>query len=43
MEVVQKFKLGIYHVLVTTDVAGRGLDIKNKYVVNFEIVKDIIP
>jgi ERCC4-related helicase len=42
MEVIQKFKLGIYHVLVATDVASRGLDIKNKYVVNFEIVKYII-
>jgi hypothetical protein len=42
MEVLQKFKLGIYHVLVATDVATHGLDIKNKSIVNFDISKDII-
>lgn len=42
MEVLQKFKSGIYHVLVATDVAARGLDIKSiKSVVNFDIAKDI--
>eukprot|EP00249_Psilotum_nudum_P022633 c28591_g1_i1 orf=474-2897(-) len=42
MEVLQKFKSGIYHVLVATDVAARGLDIKSiKSVVNFDIAKDM--
>ncbi|KAL6965649.1 RNA helicase [Sarracenia purpurea var. burkii] len=35
MDILQKFKGGIYHVLVATDVAARGLDIKSiKSVVN---------
>ncbi|GKU87031.1 hypothetical protein SLEP1_g1489 [Rubroshorea leprosula] len=29
MEILQKFKFGIFHVLVATDVAARGLDIKS--------------
>ncbi|KAL1558358.1 DEAD-box ATP-dependent RNA helicase 24 [Salvia divinorum] len=42
MEILQKFKSGIYHVLVATDVAARGLDIKSiKSVVNFDIAKDM--
>lgn len=42
METLQKFKAGIYHVLVATDVAARGLDIKSiKSVVNFDIAKDM--
>ncbi|CAN6469038.1 unnamed protein product [Victoria cruziana] len=42
MEVLQKFKSGIYHVLVATDVAARGLDIKSiKSVVNFDIARDM--
>ncbi|XP_057782226.1 DEAD-box ATP-dependent RNA helicase 24 isoform X2 [Salvia miltiorrhiza] len=42
MEILQKFKSGIYHVLVATDVAARGLDIKSiKSVVNFDISKDM--
>ena len=42
MEVLQKFKSGIYHVLVATDVAARGLDIKSiKTVVNFDIARDM--
>ncbi|KAK8913783.1 DEAD-box ATP-dependent RNA helicase 24 [Platanthera zijinensis] len=42
METLQKFKAGIYHVLVATDVAARGLDIKSiKSVVNFNIAKDM--
>lgn len=42
MEVLQKFKSGVYHVLVATDVAARGLDIKSiKSVVNFDIARDI--
>lgn len=42
MEVIQKFKSGIYHVLVATDVAARGLDIKSiKSVVNFDVARDI--
>ena len=31
----QKFKLGTYHVLVATDVAAHGLNIKS--VVNFDV------
>ena len=39
---LQKFKSGIYHVLVATDVAARGLDIKSiKPVVNFDIARDM--
>ncbi|XP_011079538.1 DEAD-box ATP-dependent RNA helicase 24 isoform X1 [Sesamum indicum] len=42
MEVLQKFKSGTYHVLIATDVAARGLDIKSiKSVVNFDIAKDM--
>ncbi|XP_051181526.1 DEAD-box ATP-dependent RNA helicase 24 [Lolium perenne] len=42
METLQKFKSGIYHVLVATDVAARGLDIKSiKTVVNFDIAKEM--
>lgn len=42
MEVLQKFKSGHYHVLVATDVAARGLDIKSiKTVVNLDIARDM--
>ncbi|CAL1377930.1 unnamed protein product [Linum trigynum] len=42
MEILQKFKSGVYHVLIATDVAARGLDIKSiKSVVNFDIAKDM--
>ncbi|KAJ8440856.1 hypothetical protein Cgig2_000744 [Carnegiea gigantea] len=42
MEILQKFKSGTYHVLVATDVAARGLDIKSiKSVVNFDTAKDM--
>ncbi|KAG6408002.1 hypothetical protein SASPL_131004 [Salvia splendens] len=42
MEILQKSKYGIYHVLVATDVATQGLDIKSiTYVVNFDIAKDM--
>ncbi|KAJ7565134.1 hypothetical protein O6H91_02G049400 [Diphasiastrum complanatum] len=42
MEVLKKFKSGVFHVLVATDVAARGLDIKSiKSVVNFDIAKDM--
>ncbi|KAG0626762.1 hypothetical protein M758_2G149700 [Ceratodon purpureus] len=42
MEVLQKFKNGIYHILVATDVAARGLDIKSiKTVVNVDIARDM--
>lgn len=42
MEILQKFKSGIYHVLIATDVAARGLDIKSiKSVVNFDIARDM--
>ncbi|KAK3034627.1 hypothetical protein RJ639_033582 [Escallonia herrerae] len=42
METLQKFKSGTYHVLVATDVAARGLDIKSiKSVVNFDIARDM--
>lgn len=42
MDILQKFKSGIYHVLIATDVAARGLDIKSiKSVVNFDIAKDM--
>ncbi|KAM3358140.1 DEAD-box ATP-dependent RNA helicase 24 isoform X1 [Capsicum galapagoense] len=41
-ETLQKFKSGIYHVLIATDVAARGLDIKSlKSVVNYDIAKDM--
>ncbi|CAI9104881.1 OLC1v1003666C3 [Oldenlandia corymbosa var. corymbosa] len=42
VEVLQKFKNGTFHVLIATDVAARGLDIKSiKSVVNFDIAKDM--
>lgn len=42
MDILQKFKSGIYHVLVATDVAARGLDIKSiKSVVNIDIARDM--
>lgn len=42
MEVLKSFKTGVFHVLVATDVAARGLDIKSiKTVVNFDIAKDM--
>ncbi|KAJ7973071.1 DEAD-box ATP-dependent RNA helicase [Quillaja saponaria] len=42
MEILQKFKSGTYHVLIATDVAARGLDIKSiKSVVNFDIARDM--
>lgn len=42
MDILQKFKSGIYHVLIATDVAARGLDIKSiKSVVNFDVARDM--
>ncbi|KAK8555626.1 hypothetical protein V6N13_046153 [Hibiscus sabdariffa] len=42
MEILQKFKSDIYYVLIATDVAARGLDIKSiKSVVNYDIPKDM--
>lgn len=42
METLQKFKSGTFHVLIATDVAARGLDIKSiKSVVNFDIARDM--
>ncbi|XP_078443114.1 P-loop containing nucleoside triphosphate hydrolases superfamily protein [Wolffia australiana] len=42
MEILQTFKAGIFHVLIATDVAARGLDIKSlKSVVNFDIARDM--
>ncbi|KAJ4850344.1 DEAD-box ATP-dependent RNA helicase 24 [Turnera subulata] len=42
METLQKFKSGVYHVLVATDVAARGLDIKSiKSVVSYDIARDM--
>ncbi|CAN4112807.1 unnamed protein product [Withania somnifera] len=42
MGTLQKFKSGIYHVLIAIDVAVRGLDIKSlKSVVNYDIAKDM--
>ncbi|XP_065860313.1 DEAD-box ATP-dependent RNA helicase 24 isoform X1 [Euphorbia lathyris] len=42
METLQKFKSGVFHVLIATDVAARGLDIKSiKSVVNFDIARDM--
>ncbi|XP_062004849.1 DEAD-box ATP-dependent RNA helicase 24 [Rosa rugosa] len=42
MDIMQKYKSGIYHVLIATDVAARGLNIKSiKSVVNFDIAKDM--
>ena len=42
METLNAFKAGQHHVLVATDVAARGLDIKSiKSVVNYDAAKDI--
>lgn len=42
MSVLNAFKAGTHHVLVATDVAARGLDIKSiKSVVNYDTAKDI--
>ncbi|GMH40606.1 hypothetical protein BSKO_08510 [Bryopsis sp. KO-2023] len=42
MEILKKFREGSTHVLVATDVASRGLDIRSiKTVVNFDAAKDI--
>ncbi|MEW5300537.1 MAG: hypothetical protein WDW36_003465 [Sanguina aurantia] len=42
MAVLDGFKSGVHHVLVATDVAARGLDIKTiKTVVNYDAAKDI--
>ncbi|KAM2798177.1 hypothetical protein COP1_003165 [Malus domestica] len=42
VNILQKFKSGIYHVLGATNVAARGRDIKSiKSVVNFDIAKDM--
>ncbi|KAF5829815.1 P-loop containing nucleoside triphosphate hydrolase protein [Dunaliella salina] len=42
MAVLDGFRAGQHHVLVATDVAARGLDIKTvKAVINFEAAKDI--
>lgn len=42
MSVLAEFKSGKHHVLVATDVASRGLDIKSiKSVVNYDAPKDI--
>ena len=39
---LEAFKAGTHHVLVATDVASRGLDIKSiKTVVNFDAAKDL--
>lgn len=42
MDIMKKFKEGLIHVLVATDVAARGLDIRSiKTVINFDSAKDI--
>lgn len=42
MDVLSSFRSGTFHVLVATDVAARGLDIKTlKTVVNYDAAKDI--
>lgn len=42
MAVLHDFKNGRHHVLVATDVAARGLDIKSiKSVVNYDAAKEI--
>ncbi|KAF7127196.1 hypothetical protein RHSIM_Rhsim11G0030400 [Rhododendron simsii] len=42
MDILQKFKSGIYHVLIATDVAACSLDIKSiKSIVNFDIARDM--
>lgn len=42
MHVLDAFRSGQHHVLVATDVAARGLDIKSiKTVINYEPARDI--
>ena len=42
MQVLDGFRGGQHHVLVATDVAARGLDIKSiKTVINYEAAKDL--
>ncbi|KAF6143353.1 hypothetical protein GIB67_001297 [Kingdonia uniflora] len=42
MKILDKFKSGTFHVLIATDVAARGLDIKSiKSVVNFDTARDM--
>ena len=42
MHVLDGFRSGAHHVLVATDVAARGLDIKTlRTVVNYDAAKDI--
>lgn len=42
MAVLDAFKSGKHHLLVATDVAARGLDIKSiKTVINFDAARDI--
>jgi hypothetical protein len=42
MKVLDAFKSGQHHLLVATDVAARGLDIKSiKTVINYDAAKDI--
>lgn len=41
MQILQDFRNEMHHVLVATDVAARGLDIKNLHtVINFDCAKD---
>jgi ATP-dependent RNA helicase DDX42 len=42
MKVLDSFRSGQQHLLVATDVAARGLDIKSiKTVINFDAARDI--
>lgn len=42
MSVLDAFRSGAHHVLVATDVAARGLDIKSiRTVVNFDAARDV--
>lgn len=42
MDIMKKFREGLVHVLVATDVAARGLDIRSiKTVINFDSARDI--
>ena len=42
MDVLDSFRNGKHHVLVATDIAGRGLDIKTvKTVISYDAAKDI--